>query len=248
MKRSYGLAAVALAVMASRSLGAQGGKKASTGGDTKHPSMVRVQDDPALPRVLLIGDSISMGYTVPVREMLNGQANVHRIPENGGTTANGLKMMNAWLGEGKWDVIHFNWGLHDIKIMKEGKHQVPIEEYEKNLRTLVKKMKATGAQLIWASTTPVPEGKVSPERRKGDVVAYNAVAEKVMKENQISIDDLYGFALPRLKELQNPVNVHFSEKGSRALAEQVVASIRAHLGKGRGSQASPTPSAATPGR
>jgi hypothetical protein len=66
-----------------------------------------------LPRVLLIGDSISMGYTLDVRELLKGKANVHRIPTNGGPTTNGLKNIKAWLGDSKWDVIHFNWGLHD---------------------------------------------------------------------------------------------------------------------------------------
>src|SRR5438105_12012509 len=96
------------------------------------PAFAQVKDDPALPRVLIIGDSISIGYTVPTRKLLEGKANVHRIPENGGPTTAGLKNVKKWLGEGKWDVIHFNWGLHDIK-MDAGKHQVPVGEYEKNL-------------------------------------------------------------------------------------------------------------------
>ena len=50
------------------------------------PAFATVVDDPALPRVLLIGDSISIGYTVPVRKALAAQANVHRIPENGADT------------------------------------------------------------------------------------------------------------------------------------------------------------------
>ena len=80
-----------------------------------HPSLVKVEDVPGLPRVLLIGDSISMGYTLDVREMLKGKANVHRIPTNGGPTTNGIENIKDWLGDSKWDVIHFNWGLHDLK-------------------------------------------------------------------------------------------------------------------------------------
>src|SRR5688572_21808238 len=72
-----------------------------------------ITDDPKLPRVLLIGDSISIGYTLAVRDLLKGKANVHRIPTNGGPTTNGLARLKQWLGDGKWDVIHFNWGLHD---------------------------------------------------------------------------------------------------------------------------------------
>jgi acyl-CoA thioesterase-1 len=194
------------------------------------PAFAPVKDDPKLPRVLLIGDSISIGYTVPARKLLAGKANVHRIPENGGPTTNGLKNLDKWVGAGKWDVIHFNWGLHDIKL-DTGKHQVPVEEYERNLRDLVTKLRATGAKLIWASTTPVPEGKVSPPRKDSDVVAYNAAARKIMEENKIPINDLYAFVLPKLKDLQRPVNVHFTDKGSEALAEQVATSILAVWGK-----------------
>jgi acyl-CoA thioesterase-1 len=195
------------------------------------PAFVEVKDDPALPRVLLIGDSISIGYTVPVRTLLQGKANVHRIPENGGPTSRGVEKIDRWLGQGKWDVIHFNWGLHDLRQSETGQYQVPLEQYEKNLRQLVKKMQASGARLIWASTTPVPEGKLAPPRRNSDVQAYNAVARKIMEENKIAIDDLYAFALPRLEKIQRPVNVHFTPTGSHALAEKVVESIRAALAR-----------------
>src|SRR5690349_10757201 len=73
-----------------------------------------IEDRPGLPRVLIIGDSISVGYTLPVRELLKDKANVHRIPVNGGPTIRGLANLDTWLGTGKWDVIHFNWGLHDV--------------------------------------------------------------------------------------------------------------------------------------
>ena len=65
-----------------------------------------------------------MGYTIPVRALLKGKANVHRVLENGGPTINGLAQFQKWLGDGKWDVIHFNWGLHDLKLMPDGKRQV----------------------------------------------------------------------------------------------------------------------------
>jgi lysophospholipase L1-like esterase len=195
----------------------------------RDPALEPIKDDPALPRVLLIGDSISIGYTLPVRDLLKGRANVHRIAANGGPTTNGLKNLDAWLGSGKWDVIHFNWGLHDLKFDAGGQHQVPPGEYEKNLRTLVARLQKTGAKLIWASTTPVPEGRVSPPRRPDDVLAYNKAALRVMEENKVRVNDLYAFALPRLKEIQRPVNVHFTPDGSRALAKQVAAAIEPAL-------------------
>lgn len=194
------------------------------------PAFAPVTDDLKLPRVLLIGDSISIGYTAPVRKLLQGKANVHRIPTNGGPTTNGLANLREWLRHGKWDVIHFNWGLHDLKIMPGGGRQVPPEAYQKNLRELVRELKATGAKLIWASTTPVPGGKLNPPRDSADVPVYNTIAGKIMAENQIVTDDLYGFALPRLAQIQRPENVHFTEEGSAQLAEQVAARIAAALG------------------
>ncbi len=185
----------------------------------------QINDDPALPRVLLIGDSISIGYAPAVNKLLAGKASVHRIPVNGGPTTNGLKNLSVWLGEGRWDVIHFNWGLHDLKIMDDGKHQVSLEDYEKNLGELVKRLRATDAKLVWCSTTPVPAGKLNPPRRPDDVPRYNEVAARIMRANGIAIDDLYGFALPRLKEIQRPENVHFTEAGSEQLAEAVAGAI-----------------------
>lgn len=194
-----------------------------------NPAFAKIEDDPNLPRVLLLGDSISIGYTVDVREALAGKANVHRPAANCGPTIRGLEAIDQWLGDGKWDVIHFNWGLHDLKYM-EGKQQVPLPEYEKNLKTLVVRLKKTGAKLIWCSTTPVPEG-VSPPRTDADVVAYNAVAAKIMKANEVATDDLYAFALPKLKEIQREANVHFSPEGSKVLAGQVAKSISQALGQ-----------------
>lgn len=197
------------------------------GGEAKTPREFKpIVEDPKLPRVLLIGDSISIAYTEPVRKLLDGKANVARIPTNGATTEVGMENIDKWLGAKPWDVIHFNWGLHDIKINKDGKtHQVEPEKYEANLRALVKKMKEKSKKLIWCSTTPVPEGKVSPQRIPKDVEAYNAIAKKVMDENQVPIDDLYAAALPKLAEIQQPVNVHFKPAGSQLLAEQVAAKI-----------------------
>ncbi|MBI3823216.1 MAG: SGNH/GDSL hydrolase family protein [Planctomycetes bacterium] len=217
MKRLLALTTLAVLLALAGTNVAQEKKKGDTPFDP-------VKDDSKLPRVLLIGDSISIDYTLPTRKLLAGKANVHRIPANGGPTDNGTKNIKKWLGEGKWDVIHFNWGLHDIKL-GGGKHQVPIDDYEKNLRDLVKTMKGTGAKLIWATTTPVPEGKLSPPRKNEDVIAYNKVAKKIMDENGIAINDLYAFALPQLDKLQKPVNVHFTPKGSEALAERVAAAI-----------------------
>jgi arylsulfatase A-like enzyme/lysophospholipase L1-like esterase len=200
-------------------------KVADSSDSEVNPAMRPITDDPKLPRVLLIGDSISIGYTLEVRKLLAGKANVHRIPVNGGPTSHGLQQLDKWLGTDRWDVIHFNWGLHDLKLMTNGQHQVDLPQYEENLRQLVKKLNATGAKLIWASTTPVPEGKLNPPRLPADVPRYNEAALRVMKEFEVRVNDLYAFALPQLAEIQLPSNVHFKPEGSAKLAKPVADSI-----------------------
>ncbi|HUT35103.1 MAG TPA: SGNH/GDSL hydrolase family protein [Planctomycetota bacterium] len=201
------------------------------------PAFEPVTNDPSLPRVLLIGDSISIGYTVPVRVLLKGKANVHRPLTNCGPTTTGLRDLDKWLGDKKWDVIHFNWGLHDLKYMddrgalvaiEKGKQQVPIDQYEKNLDELVARLEKTGAKLIWASTTPVPKG--AQGRVPGDEVKYNEAAKRVMDKHGVAINDLYAFAFPRLDTIQMEKNVHFMRAGSVELAKQVVAAILQALG------------------
>ena len=197
----------------------------------KRPNpMAPIKEVPGLPRVLLIGDSISIGYTLPTRALLKGKVNLHRIPTNGGPTIKGLEQIDTWLGKKKWDVIHFNWGLHDLKYMgpngenlfpkeKGGKVQVPIQEYEKNLERLVVRMKKTNAKLIWRNTTPVPPG--SKGRYVGDSIKYNAAAARVMIRHGIPTHDLFTMSKKRMKEIMLPANVHYTKDGPEVLGREV---------------------------
>jgi acyl-CoA thioesterase-1 len=166
--------------------------------------------------------------------------NLHRIPTNGGPTTKGVAEIDKWLGKGKWNLIHFNWGLHDLKYMgpngenlypkeKGGKVQVPLDEYEKNLDKLVARMKKTGAKLVWRNTTPVPPG--SKGRYVGDSVRFNEAAARVMKKRAVPTLDLYTMSKKRMKELMRPANVHYFPAGSQALAEVVAKDVLERLGK-----------------
>ncbi len=199
--------------------------------------------DPSLPNVLLIGDSISIGYMVPAREQLSGLANVFRPNTNCGPTTRGLESLEAWLGDRKWDVIHFNFGLHDLKYMgpqkqnladpkaKDSHQQVPIQQYSANLKKIAERLKKTGAVVIWRETTPVPPGAAG--RVVGDSARYNEAAAKVMQElGGIQIDPMFAFAKEHAKQL--PANVHYTPEGSKKLAEQVARSVKAALEKKEG--------------
>jgi lysophospholipase L1-like esterase len=193
-----------------------------------------------LPNVLLIGDSISIHYTKPTQELLKGKANVLHHPGNAMWSSLLLKKLDSHLAAKKWDVIHFNVGNWDVcdsrgpkdnsvdpeVPAKRGVVRVSEEKYRKNLEEIIKKLKATGAKVIWASTTHIPNKKGVMNKR---VPIYNKIAEELMKKNGIPINDLYTYVEPKLKELQRPANCHFKEEGSKFLAEKVAEFIKKNL-------------------
>lgn len=205
--------------------------------------------DPRLPNVLIIGDSISMGYTPIVRTLLQGKANVShamrpdgKAPVNCASTKVGLADLPKWLGSTKWAVIHFNWGLHDLcyrnpesknpahRDKEHGKIEVPLAEYTANLEKLAVELEKTGARLIWASTTKVPDGDLG--RFVGDDNKYNTAAKEVMMRHNIAIDDLGTLSVSLPAELSlGPGNVHYKPEGYARLAKMAADSISEALSK-----------------
>ncbi len=189
-----------------------------------------------LPKALLIGDSISMGYTPHVVAALKGKVEVKHHRGNAQHTGTGLKMLDRWVGKTQWDVIHFNWGLWDLcyrhpqskeqgrRDKKRGTLTTSLEQYEKNLDQLARRLKKTKAKLIWAHNTTVPEGEAG--RKVGDDDKYNEAAVRVMKKLGIAINDLNAFTDSFPAELFiDHGNVHFTTEGSRRLGQAVAKKI-----------------------
>lgn len=233
-----------LAVMATSPLTLLGQTK-----ETKERQKVveQGQAEAALPRVLVIGDSISLGYTPHVVSMLKQQASVIHSRGNSQHTGTGLAKIDQWIGDGHWDVIHFNWGLWDLcyrnpeskvqgrRDKVNGKLTIELEQYEDNLDRLVARLKKTGAALIWAHTTVVPEGEAG--RKIDDDLKYNAAAARVMKKHGVRINDLNRLTRTFEPELFTaPGNVHFKPEGSIRLARQVCREVLVALDQSRTSQ------------
>lgn len=204
----------------------------------QNKAMHSVTDVPGLPRVLLIGDSISIAYTLPVRELLAGKANVHRIPVNGTHSKTGRSALAKWLGEGNWDVVVFNFGLHDAKLVPiTGQPAVSREAYVENITAIAQHLKATGAQVLFATTTPIPQTLMAPTLMPGPLPAKarlfdsiperNALAMDALKDAGVTIVDLYSVILPHQEKLQRRDDVHFTPEGSQVLARTVADSILA---------------------
>jgi lysophospholipase L1-like esterase len=187
-------------------------------------------------KVLIIGDSISMGYTPFVTESLSSKATVAHNEGNGGPSARGVERIDKWLGDTKWDVIFFNFGLHDLYYTNaegkrdkvNGKVSNTLDGYEKNMNIVVEKLKKTGAKLIFATTTMVPPEE--PGRKTEEVALYNEVALKIMKKNKIEVVDLYKLSQtvhPQYGQGNN--NVHYKPEGYKELAKTVTAAIEKAL-------------------
>lgn len=194
------------------------------------------EDD--LPVVVLIGDSIRMGYEPFVTEALRGKARIVGPGKaNGGDSANVLRNLDQWAIDHKPAVVHFNAGLHDLKLdRKTGKHQVERADYRKNLAAIRQRLeKETSARLIFATTTPVIDERHRAnkgfDRLEADVKAYNEAAREVLGQGGvIAYDDLHAAAEKLgIESALVKDGVHYTPAASRALAESVVAAIERAL-------------------
>ena len=189
-----------------------------------------------LPKALLIGDSISIGYTPHVVAALKGQVEVIRHRGNAQHTGTGLKMLDRWVGKTQWDIIHFNWGLWDLcyrhpqsksqgrRDKARGTLTTSLEQYEKNLDQLASRLKKTKAKLIWAHTSTVPEGEAG--RKVGDDDKYNEAAARVMKKHGIRMNDLNSLTDDFPPELfVKPGDVHYKPEGSKKIGQAVAKEI-----------------------
>jgi hypothetical protein len=216
---------------------------------TKGGAFQYVHPRKGVPNVLLYGDSISIGYTITVREQLKDKATVFRFDRNGGPSQRlvpGMEemsrtMFQPYLEGGwdfEWDAIHFNVGLHDLKYLKDGqldkengKQVSSICEYKTKLDGICNYLMAKfpNTKLIFATTTQVPEG--ADGRFAGDSVKYNKAALEVMANHpSIVINDLYAYTFPNHEAWAiKPGNVHYSELGKSEQGKEVARIIAKNL-------------------
>jgi lysophospholipase L1-like esterase/dienelactone hydrolase len=188
-----------------------------------------------LPRVLLLGDSIRLGYAPIVAKKLAGVAEVVSPEQNGGDSANLLRHADDWLAK-KPDIVHFNCGLHDLKFSpKTLTHQVPVEQYGDNLKAIVERLQAGKAQVIFANTTPILDErhaarKAGFDRLDADVRAYNAKAVSVVLPLGVVVNDLYAIVRDGgPAKMLGQDGTHYTREGYERLADAVADSIRRQL-------------------
>jgi lysophospholipase L1-like esterase len=201
----------------------------------------------ALPKVVLVGDSIRMGYAPLVAKALDGKAIVVSPEPNGEDSGNVLRNLDEWVINQKPDVVHINAGLHDLKL-KDKSYQVSLVDYEKNLKTILERIqKETKAKVIFATTTPIlddlhAQRKAGFDRFEADVQKYNIAAVSVMKQAGVPVNDLHRLVESGGKEkMLGGDGTHYTPEGYERLAAAVTDSILRSLAQLDGITSSPRP-------
>jgi len=182
-----------------------------------------------LPRVLLLGDSIARGYYSAVEQRLAGKAYVARLTTSAFVSDPMFHQQIALvLDHTKFDVIHFNNGLHGWQL-SEADYQKAFPDF---LATLQKH--APNAKLIWAATTPHKPTTNAPPAAAASgtdarVVARNAIALEFVAAKKIPVNDLYTPLLGRAELYSD--GVHFNREGIAIQADLVAAKIEKLLGR-----------------
>ncbi len=167
----------------------------------------------SLPKVFVVGDSISMHYGPYLEKSLIGfftydrkKGSENSLDNPNGANGGDSNMVVSYLKElkenqnFKMDYLLVNCGLHDIKRSSENSNpQVSLEQYSKNLYEIVSISKELNVKLIWINSTPVVDSvhnsKVNFKRYSEDLIKYNHISNEIMAEMKIPVIDIYTFTL-----------------------------------------------------
>ena len=183
--------------------------------------------DAKLPRVLLVGDSICNGYSGDVCKELAGTAYVTFFATSKCVCDKSyLRSLAFFLDESDYAVIHFNNGLHSLSSNRQ--------DWETCLRASIKliKEKGKGTKIVWASSTPLKDPKLTEKARE-----LNAIAARVMVEEGIPTDDLFALMDPLDREANWSDTFHFNSEAKILQAKAIGACVRKALGAGHASAA-----------
>jgi len=194
-----------------------------------------------MPRVVLLGDSIRIGYEPFVRAKLAQGAFVWGPVDNGQHTTNLLLNYWTWVAAQQPEVLHVNAGLWDLRIVAPGSplRVVSLSAYRENIRNLITLTRQhTAAKIIWATITPILGDRVREAalqqslagRDAADVLVYNSAAVEVAHEMGVAIDDLHAVVMKEGPEkLICGDGVHFTGEAYRLLGCEVAACICGQL-------------------
>ena len=215
-------------------------------GDNYHMQRAIIEDE-TLPRILVIGDSISMGYRRFITEHFEGKAYVDYwvgsgVPWGQETLTPESKVARAWKGvlsNGPYDVVTWNamtlhwWHTRQL-------NRAPEDRVALNMRDTIRFLKQTAPQtdFIWVRCTPIrlplEDGThVLDERPNYNprIVRYNGIVDEVVDTEGLPSVDLYAIAVTKLDTITkgSKDTVHWPKEVSQLFAEAIITEIEKHL-------------------
>jgi len=191
---------------------------------------------PDRPRVLLLGDSIRLSYQPRVAELLADEFEVVGPTDNGRFALYTSTRLPAYIAEcGEPDIVHWNNGIWDCGInIERGPHQFSIHDYVLNLLTIADHLRDNfEAQVLFATMTPIKPVDVLARSgpwtwKRKEMHQYNARAVELMAELSIPVNDLWWVIDADREQYLADDELHLSDQGIEAAAQQVAAFIREH--------------------
>ena len=182
--------------------------------------------------ILLIGDSIRIGYDKAVKKTLDGIANVYFPEENTRFASYVLRYLHEYkslVPGGHVDVLHWNAGLWDcLRLFGEDVH-TPIDIYKYYLERICTRIGKVfpDAKVIFATSTAVQSEKMSADfkRYNEEIKAYNAAAVEVVIKYGFAVNDLYAVSASLPAEAHSDAVHYYTPIGTEAFANQVLSCI-----------------------
>ena len=184
-------------------------------------------------KIVLIGDSIKMGYVDAVRDALDGVAEIYSPTENCRYSVNVLRFAHEWKKKGEWpddvDLVHWNAGLWDALELFGDEPLMPLDAYERIIPRIDRRLRMLfpGAKLVFATSTAIIEERCKPyfKRHNATIEAYNAAALRALAPTDTVINDLYATTAKCPPDYHSDAVHFYTDEGTALVSGQVVDTI-----------------------
>ena len=182
--------------------------------------------------VLLIGDSIRMGYDKATKKSLEGKANIYFPEENCRFASYVLRYIHEYrslVKDGDVNVIHWNAGLWDCLRLFEEEPHTPIDVYAYYIDRICVRIKKLfpEAKVIFATSTRVLTEKMGKnfKRYNKEIEKYNEAAVDVVKKYGFTVNDLYAVSATLPDEAHSDPVHYYTPMGTEAFTNAVLSYI-----------------------
>ena len=197
-----------------------------------HPELACRVSANGLPNVLYIGDSVSSNTMPQLRQELQSTANICHVYANAGTSEHGAACLQQWLTEtgrgAAWQYVLFNFGIHDVELNLRGTPMTTLDDYRRNLRTIVNAIRHYGATPLWVTTTPFPATLVGTKFT--DPAPYALISSTEMRLLNVPVIDTYDLILPVNNNTHDPRDgVHWTPRATEILSNAITGALTGQI-------------------